>query len=118
MAVVLGIPVAAFALTASPAVARDPAVAAAASGAPVLDVVPKPASVLAGSGHFTLVKGTRIVVRPGPGRAAELAVARDLAAYLRPATGYPLPVVAGALKPGDIQLRIGDPAALKPAGRA
>jgi hexosaminidase len=55
---------------------------------------------------------------PGAGTAAELPVARDLARYLRPATGYALPVVAGGSKPGDILLRIGDPATLKPADRA
>ena len=45
-------------------------------------------------------------------------MARDLAAYLRPATGYPLAVVAGDARPGDILLVIGDPAGLKPADRA
>ena len=117
-AVAIGIPGVAFALAASPAAAGPTAAGAAVSAAPVLDVVPKPVSATVGSGHFTLVRGSRIVVRPGGGDSAELPVARDLAGYLRPATGYPLAVVSGDARPGDILLVIGDPAGLKPADRA
>jgi hexosaminidase len=113
MAVAVGIPAAVFTLAVSPAAAGP-----AASAAPVLDVVPKPVSVTVASGHFTLHPPAGIVAAAGAGTSAELPVARDLAAYLRPATGYPLPVVVGAPEPGDIMLEIGDPAALKPADRA
>jgi hexosaminidase len=81
--------------------------------APVLDIVPKPVSATVGTGYFTLNRTARIVAPP-----RYEAIADDLAAYLRPATGYPLPVVAGAASPGDVVLRIGDPGALKPADRA
>jgi hexosaminidase len=118
MAVAISIPAVAFALTAGTAAAGPTAARAAVSAAPVLDVVPKPVSATVGSGHFTFVRGSRIVVLPGAGKSAELPVARDLAAYLRPATGYPLAVVAGDARPGDIQLVIGAPAGLKPADRA
>ena len=112
MATAISIPAVVFAVTASSAATP------AASAAPVVDVVPKPASETVGSGRFTLPATARIVAAAGAGTSAELPVARDLAAYLRPATGYPLPVVAGGPKPGDIMLTIGDPAALKPADRA
>jgi hexosaminidase len=98
--------------------AQTAAVRAAAGAAPVLDIVPKPVSATAGSGRFTLRRAARIVAAPGAGTAAELSVAADLAGYLRPATGYPLPAVAGAPAPGDIVLEIGDPGTLKPADRA
>jgi hexosaminidase len=68
-------------------------------------IVPKPASMALGSGRFVLTPGTRIAVSPGPAAAA--AVARDLAGYLRPATGYPLPVVTGTSEPGGILLETG-----------
>jgi hexosaminidase len=112
-AMVIGIAAVAFASTASPAAARP-----AAGAAPALDIVPKPVSATVGSGRFTLDRSARIVAVPGAGTAAELSIADDLAAYLRPATGYPLPAVVGAPAPGDIVLKIGDPEALKPAGRA
>jgi hexosaminidase len=112
-ALMIGIPATVVAVTAGAAPAR-PAVAAAAA----LDLVPKPVSAKAGRGQFTLTRDARIVAAPGAGAAAELAVAGDLAAYLRPATGYPLPTVTGAAHPGDIVLRIGDPGTLKPRDRA
>jgi len=115
MAVVIGIPAAGFALAASPAAARP---AAASTAAPALDVVPKPVSATVSSGHFTLGPSARIAVARGPEASAELAVAHALAAYLRPATGYSLPVVAGDPRTGDIQLSIGDPAGLPSAGQA
>src|SRR3954452_3433192 len=66
-------------------------------------VMPKPVSVTGGQGQFTLTRPARIVSDdPGVGNV--------LAAYLRPATGYPLNVVAGDsdLRQGDIVLRLGD----------
>ena len=89
-AVVTGVPATVFAVTASAAPARPAATAAA-----TLDIVPKPVSAKIGRGHFTLTKHARIVAAPGTNAAAELAVAADLAGYLRPATGYPLATVTG-----------------------
>ena len=80
-----------------------------------LSIVPKPVSATVGSGLFTLTGTSRIVAAPGAGAVPELSVAADLAAYLRPATGYPLPVVSGTPRSGDIILQIGDPGTL-PAG--
>jgi hexosaminidase len=113
MAVAISVPAVVFTLTAFPAAAGPTA-----SATPVLDVVPKPVSATVASGHFSLPPAARIVAAAGTGTSAELPVARDLAAYLRPATGYPLHVVVGSPGPGDIMLTIGDPAALKPADRA
>ncbi len=109
---VMGVPAASSAVTA--AAAPKTAATAAASG---LSIVPKPVSAKVGSGRFTLTRSARIVATPGGGAAA-LRVARDLAGYLRPATGYRLPAVAGSPRAGDIALRTGDPAALGPAHRA
>ena len=108
-----GVPAAVSGLAASAAPVRP---AAAAAG--TLDVVPKPVSAKVGRGHFTLTRHTRIVAAPGAHSAAELPVARDLAAYLRPATGYRLPAVTGRAHPGDIVLQIGNPGTLKPRHRA
>ena len=90
------------------------------AAAPVIDVVPKPVSVTTGTGQFTLGPAAQIVAVPGTASAtaAELAVASDLAAYLRPATGYPLPVETGSPAAGDIALQIGDPGTLPAAGQA
>jgi hexosaminidase len=106
-ALVMGVPATGSAVTAQP----PPAAAAT-----TLSVVPKPLSAKTGSGHFTLTRRARIVVAPGAGSA--LPVARDLAGYLRPATGYRLPAVTGTPGAGDIALAIGDPAALPAAHRA
>jgi hexosaminidase len=105
---VTGIPAAGFAVTASPPSARPEASAAA-----TLGIVPKPVSLKSGQGRYTLARNVRIVAASGAGSAAELPVARDLAAYLRPATGYPLPVVTGPPRSGDIVLAIGRPPALR-----
>ena len=110
---VIGVPAAVFAVTAGATAARP-----AGAAATTLDIVPKPASAKIGSGRFTLTRRARIVAAPGASAAAELSVARDLAAYLRPATGYPLPAVTGTPHPGDIVLQIGNPGTLKPADRA
>src|SRR6266496_2621828 len=75
----------------------------------VPQVVPKPVSAVGGVGQFTLTTRSRIVA----GSAAAAPIAADLAAYLRPATGYPLPVVTGSPRAGDITLRLGNPAALR-----
>jgi hexosaminidase len=92
--------------------------AAAARVAPEPLVVPKPVSMTAGRGRYVLTGQTRIVVAAGV--PAALAVARDLAGYLRPATGYPLPVVSGTPQPGDIALVLGSQAGLRadPHGEA
>ena len=62
--------------------------------------MPKPVSAKVGQGRYTLARHARIVAAAGASAAAELAVARDLAAYLRPATGYRLPVVTGTPRSG------------------
>jgi hexosaminidase len=68
-------------------------------------IVPKPVSMTVGSGKFTLNPGSPIVV--GAGSAAAAPVAQDLAGYLRPATGYRLPVVPGTSEAGGILLMLG-----------
>jgi hexosaminidase len=75
---------------------------AAPAKATVAQVVPKPVSITAGNGKFTLTRPARIV-------SDDAAVGNALAGYLRPATGYRLDVVTGAAQQGDIALRIGDP---------
>jgi len=107
-----GVPAAVFGPAASATPARSAAAAA------TLDIVPKPVSAKLGHGRFTLTRHTRIVAAAGARSAAELPVARDLAAYLRPATGYRLPAVTGRPHPGAITLQIGNPATLKPSHRA
>ena len=109
----IGAPAAVFSRAASAAPVRPAAAAAAMPG-----IVPKPVSVKAGRGHFTLTRSTRIVAAVGARSAGELPVARDLAAYLRPATGYRLPAVTGRPRRGDIVLQIGNPGTLKPRYRA
>jgi hexosaminidase len=79
--------------------------AAAAPAAPA--IVPKPVAMTTGPGTFKLTAKTHI---RAPGAAK--AVGRDLAAYLAPATGFPLPVSSGAVHKGDIQLLVGDPGTL------
>jgi hexosaminidase len=68
-----------------------------------------------GTGEFTITSKTHIVAKPGP---ASRAVASDLAAYLRPATGYPLPVVSGPGRERDIRLELGDAPGLSPSQAA
>jgi hexosaminidase len=74
-------------------------------------VVPVPVSMTTMPGQsFTLGHGARIVVAPG-GRS----VAEQLAAILRPSTGYPLPVVTGrgaGAAPGAIVLSLTGDSAL------
>src|SRR5690242_12283484 len=85
-ALVAGVPAVVFAMQTGPA--SVPRAAGAVAG---LDVGPKPVSARIGSGRFTLTPRARIVAAPGASAGAELAVAGDLAAYLRPSTGYRLP---------------------------
>ena len=68
-------------------------------------IVPKPVSMTMGSGQFTLAPGARVTVVGGSSAATQ--VAQDLAGYLRPATGYQLPVVSGGSEPGSIALAVG-----------
>jgi hexosaminidase len=63
-----------------------------------------------GQGSFTLTAAASIVVPSGS--EAALPVAQDLANYLRPATGYALPVATGSPQSGDIELILGDPGTL------
>jgi hexosaminidase len=83
------------------AASSQPPATAAAAAAP--QIVPKPVSMTTGRGHFTITPGTAIVAG-SPGSAT---VADDLAGYLRPATGYRLPVVPGPAGPGAITLELG-----------
>jgi len=83
-----------------------------------LGIVPKPAAVRIGSGRFVLSRHARIVAVAGANAAAELVIADDLAAYLRPATGYALPTITGTPSPGDIGLEIGNPGTLRASQRA
>ncbi|MGV9316973.1 beta-N-acetylhexosaminidase [Streptomyces sp. NPDC003691] len=75
------------------------------SAAPLGNVVPAPASVRPSGPGFTLAPGAVIRIDDRPGVRA---VAEQLAAVLRPSTGYRLPVTPGAGADG-IQLRL-DPA--------
>jgi hexosaminidase len=85
---------------------------------PVLPVqiVPLPKSVTPIAGEtFTLAAGARIVVAKGADSA--LPVANDLAAILRPSTGYALPVMSkGPAKPGDISLGLSGASSLGSEG--
>jgi hexosaminidase len=98
--------VVALVVAATPTAGAAPAPAAQSN---VVQVAPKPVSTTVGAGQFTLTARSRIVV----GTAAAAPIAADLAAYLRPATGYPLQVVTGPSRAGDITLRLGSPAALR-----
>ena len=110
---VAGVPAAGLAVPAHPAPAR-----LAAKAATGLDIVPKPVSARVGSGRFTLTQHARIVAAPGIDAPAELSVGGDLAAYLRPATGFRLPTVTGTPRPGDITVQIGNPGTLQAGDRA
>lgn len=73
------------------------------------DVVPAPVSAVAGNGQFTVTAETGIDISPGstPDDDAIRNVADYLAALLRPATGYEVPVTnASAPPPGSIHLTI------------
>lgn len=106
-AIVLAFPIAIALATSASGLASGKAAAAArgiaADHRTAPQVVPKPVAMTVGTGSFTVTPGLRIAVRGG---SAARAVARDLAAYLRPATGYRLPIVAGAGRRGDISLTL------------
>ncbi|WP_331525916.1 beta-N-acetylhexosaminidase [Nocardioides sp.] len=76
-------------------------------------VVPRPVSMTVGPGGFTLTGQTHIAAGP-----RSQAVAAALAAYLRPATGFPLPVVSGPGGGGDIRLELGETSELTPGQAA
>jgi H+/Cl- antiporter ClcA len=84
-----------------------PAVAGEAMG---LRIVPWPARVSSREGQFSLTEASRIILGPGSEPAA--ALAETLAARLRPATGYLLPVGHGRGHPHDIILHLARPAGL------
>jgi hexosaminidase len=88
-----------------------PASADLAPATSVPQIIPKPVSTTVGQGSFTLTAAASIVVPSGSDAA--LPVAQDLADYLRPATGYSLPVVTGTPGSGDIALIVGDPGGLQ-----
>lgn len=88
-----------------------PALADLAPANSVPQLIPKPVSMTVGQGSFALTATARIVV-PSGSEAAQ-PVAQDLADYLRPATGYSLPVVTGGAQAGDIELFLGDPGGLQ-----
>src|SRR6266571_2045987 len=88
-----------------------PASADLAPATSVPQVIPKPVSTTVGQGSFTLTASARIVVSSGS--EAALPVAQDLSDYLRPATGYSLPVVTGGVQSGDIELILGNPGGLQ-----
>lgn len=73
-------------------------------------VVPVPVAMTTHGGHFTLSPFTYIEATS----SGATSVAKDLAADLRPATGYRLPVVRGDFRHGrgGIQLSLGHPDAL------
>ena len=71
-------------------------------------VVPLPVSTTPGDGAFTLAPSARIVATTSQASA----IATDLAAILRPSTGYALPTATGASQPGDITLTLADPGTL------
>jgi hexosaminidase len=116
-----------FAISALAGAARAGFSARASEGSPssaaqsMPQIVPKPVSLQVGDGSFALTRHTRIVV--GGGTQAR-AVAQDLANYLRPATGYGLPVVSGRFDGdgrgdrGDIALSVipGDAISSDPGG--
>ena len=77
------------------------------SATEVAQVVPAPVSQNAGQGQYTLTSGASITVDPASPGA--MPVAQDLAAYLRPATGYQLPVVSSSPVSGGIALSLGNP---------
>jgi hexosaminidase len=91
------------------AASSAPSAAQTGAAASAPQIVPKPVSMTTGPGSFALTPGTRIVAATRSGAAP---VAQDLAGYLRPATGYRLPVGSGSGGPGAITLRLSPAAAV------
>ncbi|GAA3129766.1 hexosaminidase [Kribbella aluminosa] len=85
-----------------------PATTAASPPETAVQIVPKPVSMTAGQGAFTLTAGTRIRATS----PEERAVASSLAADLAPATGFQFEISSGSAQPGDIQLVLADPGTL------
>ncbi|NHC13336.1 family 20 glycosylhydrolase [Motilibacter deserti] len=84
------------------AVSGTPAAQAAVAPVTAPQLVPLPQEMSLRSGQsFTLSADTRIVAAQGA-----LAVAQQLAAVLRPSTGYALPVSTGAPQPGTLALAL------------
>ena len=105
-AAAVGVALVASAATAAAAPSGGGSGSCTASGpAATPQIVPAPASLTMGSGQFRLCDDARIVVdqHDGPGARD---VANALAAYLRPATGFDLPVVNSRAKSGDISLAL------------
>ncbi|MFB6835449.1 beta-N-acetylhexosaminidase [Streptomyces sp. NPDC056361] len=94
--------------TAAAAAGTGTAAAAEPEVRPLGRIVPVPASVTPEGEPYTLTGATRIGV-DGTSRESR-ALGQYLAGLLRPATGFPLPVVEEAAAPGGIRLRI-DPGA-------
>ena len=67
-------------------------------------VIPQPLAQAPERGAFTIEPSARIAVRSVSGEARR--VGELLAAGLRPATGYRLPVVSGRGRPGDVVLAL------------
>ncbi len=100
---------------AAPALA-DPAPAPADStpaGPPQLVPLPVSTATLPGE-TFVVEADTRIAVAPGSADA--VGVAADLAAIMRPSTGYPLPISVATPRPGDIALHLTDAGVLGDEG--
>ncbi|MFE6225252.1 beta-N-acetylhexosaminidase [Streptomyces sp. NPDC057854] len=91
--------------TAAPAPGADAVPAAEPEVRPLGRIIPAPASVEPGGAPYVLTAATRIGAPAHPGARA---VAEQLAAALRPATGFRLPVVTDGS--ADLRLRL-DPAA-------
>src|ERR1035437_7166748 len=70
--------------------------------APAPSIIPLPVSMTTNGDTFVLASSANIVVTSGGDPA--VAVANDLAAILRPSTGYVLAVSQGAAASGDIAL--------------
>lgn len=68
------------------------------------NLIPKPSSVTPAQGEFVLTADARILLEPA--NAEMTRIGNFLAASLRPLTGYPLPVSAGAPADGSISLSL------------
>jgi hexosaminidase len=98
--------VVACAAVASTVVAMAPSAGArpshpSAHAGPATSVIPKPVTQTMRHGHFALTPHSRIVVNAGAA-----AIGADLAARLRPATGFGLRVASGSSRPGDIDIAL------------
>jgi hexosaminidase len=101
-ALAVGLAVLASAATAATAAPGQPSQ----GSPPVPEIIPKPANMSVSPGSFTLNSDARIFADRQSGAWA---VAQSLAAYLRPATGFRLPVSNGTAGNGDISLSLNLP---------